>query len=157
MDTTLITGIIGGICTIAAVIITPMAEKYFGPQTGYPISNDRRKILQGTWTGVVSQCLAETTVRTLNVDLDLNIKGRKIQGTGILNTGELLFHVVLNGSFRNDRFLKMDYQNKDVNVVQFGSFVFHLSDDSKELIGRFVGYGQISRSIVYGSCQFKKT
>jgi hypothetical protein len=155
MDITLIVGIIGGICTIAAAIITPLVQTYFETRIFFPISNDRRKILQGIWKGTVNQNLSDGTFKTFTVDLDLNIKGKKIQGTGIINAEEL-FYVSLDGSFRNDRFLKMDYQNKNLKILQFGSFVFHLSDDSRELVGKFVGYGHLSKAIIYGSCQFNK-
>lgn len=50
----------------------------------------------------------------------------------------------------------MDYQNEDPNIVQFGSFVFHLSDDARKLEGKFVGYGHINKEVIFGSCVFRK-
>jgi hypothetical protein len=156
MDSTLIAGIIGGVSTITAVVI-PIAQKHFETKTLFPISTDRRNILQGKWTGTVNQHIDKNTFNTISVELNIkiNIKQRKIYGTGIINALQI-YHVSLDGSFRNDRFLKMDYQNIDSSIVQFGSFVFHLSDDSKQLKGRFVGYGHISKDIISGSCQFNK-
>lgn len=156
MDTTLIAAIIGGTCTICAVILTPFTQRHFETKGFFPINQDRRKILEGTWRGIVQQFIDNLTTKSYHVDLLFEIKGKKVQGTGIINAGDALYHVVLDGSFRNDRFLKMDYQNKDLNIVQFGCFIFHLSEDSKSLTGRFVGYGQRTKEIIHGSCEFQK-
>ena len=155
MDSTVLAGLIGGVCTITAVIITPIFQRYFETRVFYPISADRCKILEGVWKGTVNQELNGAIFRNFDVDLDLAVTGRKITGSGVINAGQL-YYVSLDGSFRNDRFLKMDYHNRDLNILQFGSFIFHLSDDSAELTGKFVGYGHISKTVFYGSCRFTK-
>jgi hypothetical protein len=155
MDSTLIAAIIGGICTIGAVLITPLAQRYFETKGFFPIDQDRRKILEGTWRGIVQQVI-DSTYHKYQVDLIIEIKGKKLVGTGIISSNGSLYYVALDGSFRNDRFLKMDYQNKDLNIVQFGCFIFNLSESSKILEGRFVGYGQLTKNIVYGTCEFQK-
>jgi hypothetical protein len=155
MDSTLLTGIIGGICTISAAVISPLALKYSETKDWVSIPRDRRNALQGKWSGDVVQYLADATIRKFTVEITLVIKGKRINGIGII-IADKLYHVTLDGSFRNDKFLKMDYQNKDPNIVQFGSFVFHLDDEPKDLVGRFVGYGHIAKAIIYGTCELKK-
>ena len=157
MDSTIIAGILGATSTIVAIILTPIAQQYFESKIFFPISKDRRKCLEGDWQGIVRQAVSVTEFNPINCMLNFKIKGRKVIGTGIITIKpDEMYRVSLNGSFRNDRFLKMDYQNDDSNVLQFGSFIFHLSDDSKELDGRFVGYGFKSKSIIHGTCLFRK-
>jgi hypothetical protein len=155
MDSTLIAAVIGGGFTIAAIILTPIAQQYIDGKKIFPISKSRAIALEGLWNGMVIQCLPDATVRTINVDLKLRTKGNSILGTALL-TLDTLYYVDLKGSFRNDRFLKMDYENTNKYIVQFGSFVFQLNDESNSLIGRFVGYGQVSEKIVYGEARFTK-
>lgn len=155
MDSTIIASIIGGATTLAAVIITPIVKNLIEDKKFYPISKDRRSTLTGKWEGLVRQNLKENDERSFNVQLNIKVKGRRIIGTGVISSDNM-HHVELEGSFRNDRFLKMDYRNNELGVVQFGSFVFQLSGDSRQLQGLFVGYGHLSESIIHGDCLFNK-
>jgi len=152
MDSTVLASIIGGACTIAAVIIPIIIEEYRAPE----IPAGRQDFLKGTWKGTIVQSRADDAIMTMQMELNLEIKRRKIVGTGVLFYDEQLHHITLCGIFRNDRFLKMDYDNKLLHLRQFGCFLFDLDKVEGQLTGRFVGYGHISRNIVYGTCSFKK-
>ncbi len=152
MDPTVLSGIIGGACTIAAVIIPIIIKGLEAP----PIPIGRQDFLKGTWKGAIVQSRADNSIMTMQMELNLEIKRRKIVGTGVLFYDEQLHHISLCGIFRNDRFLKMDYDNKLSHLRQFGCFLFDLDKTEDQLTGRFVGYGHISRNIVHGTCSFKK-
>ncbi len=152
MDSTILASIIGGACTIAAVIIPKIIEDHRDPK----IPAGRQDFLKGTWKGTIVQSRTDDAITTMQMELNLEIKRRKIVGTGVLFYDEQLHHITLCGIFRNDRFLKMDYDNKLSHLRQFGCFLFDLDKVEGQLTGRFVGYGHISRNIVYGTCSFKK-
>jgi len=147
--------LIGGLTTLAGVIISPIISKYIENRSFYPISRDRRKKMAGKWIGRVDQYDKDVITRSFVVELDLSVKGKEVRGTGVVNS-EGLHRVSLKGFFRNDRFLKMDYHNMDESIVQFGCFVFSLGDDSKTLDGKFVGYGHVANRIVNGQCLFRR-
>jgi len=155
MDSTIIASIVGGIATICAAIIPLLVKSRNEKRLFYPISRDRRKALTGKWEGIVVQQTNTENKLSFKVQLDIEIKGRKLIGNGTL-INDTIYNVELEGSFRNDRFLKMDYRNKEPQVIQFGSFIFHLSDDARGLKGLFVGYGHLSKSILHGHCEFHK-
>jgi hypothetical protein len=156
MNNDVLAAIIGGLATLTGVIVSPIVSKFIENKSFYPISRDRRKKMAGKWKGKVNQYEKDVITRSIEVELDLTIKGKEVRGTGMVNS-EGLHQVSLKGFFRNDRFLKMDYQNDDESVVQFGCFVFGLGDDSKSLTGKFVGYGHVARKIVNGECHFEKS
>lgn len=93
----------------------------------------------------------------MTMELDLVIRRRKVKGTGIVYHNGYIHHMILCGIFRNDRFLKIDYDNKLSQLRQFGCFLFDLDQKDERLVGRFVGYGHVSKSIVQGTCSLKKT
>ena len=114
-------------------------------------------MLKGSWKGTILQYMDGKAHMTYDAHISIDKIGRKtISGIGtVIYQGEKLT-LVLKGSFRNDRFLKVDYQNKNTGYVQFGCFVFHLGDDSKSLDGKLVGYGHVNRAIIHGDCNFIK-
>ena len=57
------------------------------------------------------------------------------------------------GGFLHEQFVKLDYNNPDSDIMQFGCYVAKLitTSDRKTLDGRFVGYGPDTRDIVHGT------
>ena len=90
--------------------------------------------------------------------MELNVGRKKVIGSGTINGGNNMgmMSVILEGGYRNDRFLKMDYHNKDTDIIQFGTFILELSEDKLTLKGNFLGYGPYSKKIVDGTVELTK-
>lgn len=64
--------------------------------------------------------------------------------------------VKISGGFYSLRFLKMDYENSDKAILQFGAFVFKLSDSAEKIEGYFIGYGHKNGIITGGKAILNK-
>lgn len=141
---------------IIGAILTAIIKEYLETQGFELIGSGRKAALKGVWKGSVNQYLTDSTYQTYSVELVFEPKRKRITGDGKIYNYEKVFHVKLHGAFIYDRFLKMDYENKDHNIIQFGDFIFELTPDSRELNGRFVGFGHIAQGVVYGTAKFSK-
>lgn len=62
----------------------------------------------------------------------------------------------LRGGFLHDRFLRLEYENRDNAAIQFGSVVAELSADGKTISGGYIGFGAQSQRIVTGTIALTK-
>jgi hypothetical protein len=150
--------VIAGIATILSAIITLFLTEYLGrrKERFIKVSDAIKRTVSGTWKGKYDQILRENPV-TVDLIIELTVSTRgKITGTATVPYGEDTFVVNIRGGFYSIRFLKMEYENSNDAILQFGSFVFKLSDDAKEIEGHFVGYGHISKKIIGGPAILKK-
>jgi len=154
-DTT--TAIVGGVATIISSVSTVLVKNYLDNKSkNEKIEEDVRVALYGIWGGKLNQFL-EDALQTIDIKIEL-----KATETGSLTgQGELLYKqksykLTIVGNYKSSRFLKLEYYNSNKAIHQFGTFIFRLSDDSTELNGHLVGYGQISKKIVSGSITLNK-
>ncbi len=157
METSQVNAVIAAVGTILGSILTIFTKDYIENRNFVFLSSAGRKSLNGVWTGEISQDVGAATARKLRVDLEIQTGWWLINGTGkiYMEDSNMLF-VNLKGAFGNDKFLKMCYENRRSDVVQFGSFVFSLSDASNKLAGMIVGYGHINEKVVWGEAEFNK-
>ena len=151
MDSEILNSIIGAvgiiIGTIGAVIVKTFVENRFLSK----VSKNRKGNLQNRWKGQVTQADSDN----FEFEMTLQVRRRKISGTGIIR-GVPDKLVVLEGGYRNDRFLKMDYHNQNKGIIQFGSFIFELSANNSELNGEFLGFGPNTQKIISGKVSLTK-
>lgn len=150
--------IIAAAATIISAIITVLLKDYLDRRKeNYKKQSDqRRRIISGTWKGTYEQLLNEKLI-TIDIVMELKISSRgTITGIAKVAYENYSFQVVIKGGFYSDDFLKMDYENSDRSVVQFGSFVFRLASNAKNIKGCFVGFGHINERIISGQATLDK-
>ena len=150
--------IIAAAASIISAIITVLLKEYLEirKQNYKKQSDERRRIISGTWKGTFEQTLNEKLVK-LEIIMELKATSRgAITGKAKSSYKNDSFQVAIKGGFYSDDFLKMEYENVDRSVVQFGSFVFRLASNPKIMKGYFVGYGHISEMIISGPAVFYK-
>lgn len=156
MNTNLKAAIIGGICVILAPILTLLLNNSIENRKYEVIGN--RDIL-GKWSGIIIQELGNSEI-SFGVEFEFRNRGRKLYGTckvdAIDNPMDESHNLYIEGGLFENRFLKLEYKNTDENVIQFGTFLMELMPDGKKLIGRFTGYGHVSKKVVYGKITLNK-
>jgi hypothetical protein len=150
MDSESLKILISGISTTVGLIGGTVLKTYIENKSLFNLSKGRKKKLNGNWVGHFTQ--NKDSFSDFNIDLKVGRK--KISGTGTIgfNKGK----VSLYGGYRNDRFLKLDYQNIDNEIIQFGTIILELSPDNESLNGEFLGYGPKAKKIVAGNIEMKK-
>jgi hypothetical protein len=112
--------------------------------------------VSGKWEGKYEQIL-NGALEEIDVYMFLEVSRKgKIIGKATIPYGEDAFEANLKGGFYLRSFIKLEYENTNKAIIQFGSFVFRLSDRPNKLAGQFVGYGHISEKVISGSIQLKK-
>lgn len=150
--------IIAGIATITSAIITVLLKEYLGrrKENYRKQSDERRKKISGRWNGKYQQVFEGNEV-TIQINIELKVLSRgAINGIGNVSYGRYSFQVNIKGGFYLDDFLKLEYENSDKGIIQFGSFVLKLSSNAKEIKGHFVGYGHITEAIISGPVSLSK-
>ena len=150
--------IIAGVATILSALITLFLKEYFDrKKEGYEQVDGRIKdVIYGKWKGTFEQTL-NGNLHSIELQFDLKVTNSgAITGKVKVPYGTETFDLNIKGGFYSQRFLKMDYENADRAILQFGSFVFKLSDSAKKLTGYFVGYGHLSQKIIGGDAVLEK-
>jgi hypothetical protein len=149
-----ISGLIG---TFVVPFIVLYLERRSENRAFINISGDRKLILQGKWVGTYIG-IQESTFNNLErkVEANLIINKKKVTGNAIIINSDGIepLDIKLEGGFRNDRFLMINYSNPD--RLQFGTMILELKSSNDKLIGNFMGYGHNSEKIVHGNINFKK-
>jgi len=163
LDSTIIASIVGGIATILAVIISPIASKYIELRKASKILPSpiiaRQDALIGSWVG--SYCQESGKPELLGehfAEISFNKERHMIVGELLLKIAALnttykakLINVIFDGTY-----FKADYINIKSNVTHFGTIFGKLSSDGLAIAGPFVGYGIISEQFVTGVIKFTK-
>lgn len=150
--------VIAGVATILASIITLLIKEYLDKRKeSYKRIDDQiRDVVYGKWKGTFQQVFNDS-LQTIDFEMELKVSSRgKVIGTGKYLFENEVYVVNISGGFYSNRFLKMDYENSNKAILQFGSFVFKLSDGAKTLNGHFVGYGHLSGKVIGGNAILHK-
>ena len=151
--------LIAGCATIISAIITLLLKEYFDrrKETEYEkVKSQIRDAVYGNWKGHYKQTL-NGNMLSINLSMDLKVSSTGvITGKAKVPYGDETFELDIKGGFYSERFLKMDYENQNKSVLQFGAFIFKLSDNSKRLAGNFVGSGHVSGDIIGGNAILEK-
>jgi hypothetical protein len=154
MEATTANAIIAAIGAVAGATLSAFIKSYLENRNFFSNSGDRRKALTGVWSGIVDQ--VSSNVTGYKIELNIIATKKQIIGSGKVYRSGQIISIKLSGAFRNDEFLKLDYENSEGRIIQFGSFILELSSGSDTLDGRFVGYGHVSKSIIHGSVSLSK-
>ena len=157
MDSTLLAGLIGGACTMGAPIVTLLIKKQLDQQDLPRVSAERRSAIAGTWTGTVHQDSEENRPEaSFRITMQLTIKGKLIIGRGDFDNENRHISVTCRGGFLEASYIKIDYRDKNPEVVRYGTAVGNLSAEANRLTGKFLGYGTITEGLVTGHFELHK-
>lgn len=112
----------------------------------------RMRSVSGSWEGNIQQFRSKkdkVTEYKAALRLFVTTKG---QVSGVI-TGfwdDVPHNFKVTGGFSYERFVQLSYNSEDYSSIQFGTIIMELDTLGREMIGRMVGYGAISKSIVSG-------
>lgn len=152
METAVLVGITGAICTLVSPVIALVIKEQLDKRPLMKLSPNRRKALEGTWSATVSQELRATnTPEIWSARIQVNVSRKTVSGRFTFDHPKRgTTTLLMKGGFYNERFLKMEYYNESPHIVQFGIFILELSSDALSLRGRFLGFGADSEMLVAG-------
>src|SRR5947209_1056856 len=146
MNPTIIASVIGGFVALVVPILTLIAKDWY---EGRKFTKDktRRDALVGTWRGPMKQAIGRNGPFETVATIKFTEHGKKIIGKATYTSGEAEYELDFVGGFLHEQFVKLDYNNPDSQIMQFGCYVARLdiTKHSKILDGRFVGYGPDTR------------
>lgn len=160
LDTGITIAIIAASASIFSTTSGILLKQYFDQKK----ENDKYASLEdhikdavtGKWKGYFDQTLDENHFKyQVTLDLKVSSKGSLI-GKAKVPFEDEIFDINVKGGFYTGRFLKMDYENSDKAIQQFGAFVLNLSSNNKKLTGFFVGFGHITERIMGGIAVLEK-
>jgi hypothetical protein len=124
-------------------------DRYFKIDSG----KERKEKIEGNWSGFFLGSNEFNKDKRV-MDLTLKWNHTEITGEAFLEVFGVSQKLNLKGVFRNDRFLILGYDN--LQVVQFGTMILELKSTNDKLMGKLVGFGYISESIISGELSFQK-
>ena len=127
-----------------------------------PISNGRKKAINGVWKGELEGLeMFNGTIPTGTLEISMKAKRRVVVGNMIINhaAGELSRkdQIVSKGGFKMDRFLELNFHNTKDEIVQFGNLILELDPLGDKLEGKIHGYGPLSKRILSGNVYLTKS
>lgn len=152
--------VIAGVFGLVSPVVTYIAIKQYDNGV-FQRHSERLRALVGKWQGTMHQEVGpEGTPFDAPYTLQLTVSGKVVSGTGSSHPTfwgkEYDARFLVRGGFLHERFLRFDFHNADEAIIQFGSMTLALSDDCESLKGRYVGYGDVSKQIVYGTIDLHK-
>ena len=160
MSQELLKAIVAGAVSIISAVIAIIVKNYLDKKKEDDQYRDVDKAIQeaveGRWKGEINQTL-NGNILFLEVIATFKVSNSgSIKGQMIIPYENESFRLKCVGGFYSMRFIKMEYENHNKAILQFGSMVFKLSDDCNKFEGYFVGYGHISKNLIAGSMVFTK-
>jgi hypothetical protein len=160
MDATNINALITGAFATVVAIISVGGTIYISKrkvESKYAdIKKYKRDAINGRWKGFFEQRLKDELI-TYQFNLEFTVsKSGSISGKVNLPYKDEIFYIDITGGFYSESFLKMDYQNSNKEITQFGAFVLKIADDCRKLEGYYVGYGHKTGTITAGHSVIEK-
>jgi hypothetical protein len=161
MNPTIIAALIGGLFSIASIIVTFVITRISDSDI-WATRNLRQIALDGRWEASFHQVVGpEGAPIDFLGTITFKSNHRAIQGEGTIERAmqneKFSMDGTFTGRFIHDRFLKADYQIKNQpGVVQFGCMLAELSPNGHLLTGHFLGFGALSQKIVWGTVEVRK-
>ena len=151
MEKEIVAAYIVGAAGVAAPLITYVLESAKIPS----VAKHRQVALNGLWQGRLVQRNFDQQIEIRLVAKSRSIKGR-MKIIRDLEDGERHVECEVSGRFYFDHYLKLDYNNTNPSIMQFGSIVLRLRPDGKELEGKYSGYGAFAQAIVSGDMRLMR-
>ncbi len=158
MDKGILIAIIGAIATLLTTILSICIKKYLNNKTKQrPITQNEK--IRGKWVGTTRQKFHDRDAE-FKISFIFKSENNKLKGECVVDLRETkiinLETFVIHGGLSDNRFLKIEYNNDDPNMTQFGYFLLELSPSGKNLNGCFVGYGPESKEVICGNVALEK-
>ena len=139
-----------GIATILSAVVTILIKNYFDRKKEgekyRSVETAIQEAVGGKWKGYIKQSLnGDLLFENVKVSFKVSDNG-SIKGEMKVPYKDELYELKCTGGFYSQRFMKLEYENSNKAILQFGSMVIKLSDDSIKLEGYFVGNGVIGRN-----------
>lgn len=152
------TAIIGGIASIISAVVVLIVKHFLDiKKNASPIEDDVRTAVAGKWKGQLRQTLNSNTL-LIEFQFDLKVSSLgAIEGEGSIAHDKELYLFTVHGDYKSNRFIKLDYANKNKSIQQFGTFILEVSDNCKELDGQLAGYGPISGKVISANIHMTKS
>lgn len=159
MDNNLLLGILGIIGTVLAPIVTLFIKQYLDQRPLKNLSSQRRKSIEGNWKGTVThKNPMQGWPKSVPIELKFSVKRKKVIGAGsyhsFVDSKERKWK--LEGGFRTDQYLLLNYQNSDLSVIHFGSIILRLSSNGKIMSGNLIGYGPENEAVISALIDLEK-
>jgi len=152
-----------GMAVVIAAVITVAA----GPFVNLGIQEFKRRrnlqalrgdlaLIAGVWKGAIY--LEHPGAKVQSSELRIEFSGpRTVKGGGyvVAPDGERI-GLRFIGGVKYSRFLMLNYEAADSKKLQFGSTLLRLDGTGDSLDGRYLGYGSIHNSVVFGRVELKR-
>lgn len=157
MDSTLIAGVIGGICTVTAPILALLIKSRMDMRRKPRISAARQAVLRGIWNGVLQYDPAEDGAPPDHeVVLDVHSSDRSISGTARYTLNGTPTVVDISGYLVAESLIRVEYTNTSPEVIHFGTMLLQLSQDAKRLHGKLLAFGRVRGRVISGDLELEK-
>ncbi|GAB6043982.1 hypothetical protein [Endothiovibrio diazotrophicus] len=152
------------VVAIVATLVSPVlgvySAKVFRDKGLRKIPESRRAALEGCWKGRGVQNAKDGGEIEATCYSNIRVIGREVHGELVYEFDRDGKHIRLEvsmfGGFLYDRYLRLQYDNKRKEVIQFGAGVLELSPEGVALTGCFVGFGSHTREFVGGEIVLEK-
>lgn len=115
----------------------------------------RRQALDGVWEGQIDL----RPYPAARIELRLTVNKNDINGEAVYSFSPSWWQVwrgggkrevLISGSFRENRFVELNYKSKDETAIHFGSILLELRGDGRTLEGRWMGYSSTTEEPACG-------
>jgi hypothetical protein len=130
-------------------------------QAAPSLRHNRLAAIPGKWKGTLLQDMKEAKIEEFTLEGDFEISGEKIRANFILKgnlyEGISEAKLIAQGDFVSKDFVKLDYRYTSLEqAFDFGTLVLGLQAQGREMVGKYVGYGPFSDSIIKGDIMLTK-
>jgi len=160
LDLTILIGIVSSVIAFAGILVSSYLI-YIDSREFKTISKGRKKALNGSWKGNIEH-LEEINGLHASGTLEISFvaKRKKIRGELLINHAAGEFkrkdRMKFTGGFKMDRFLELNFQNANDEVVQFGNMIMELDPMGDKMEGKIHGFGPLSRKVLSGNVYLNK-
>ena len=105
--------------------------------------------IAGVWVGSIQAEQPNAMFPDNRLEMRFRWAGR-VDGLGIINAGPHSIQLHFVGDFEHDRYLMLTYRGASPSMMQFGAAMLWLDGMGQQLHGRYLGYGAVSDTMVYG-------
>jgi hypothetical protein len=109
----------------------------------------------GIWTGIVLDQHPGARFPESELSMHFRWSGR-VEGLGTIRAGDAVIRLRFVGDFEHDRYLMLTYRGASAAMMQFGAALLRLDGTGNELDGRYLGYGALNDTIVYGQVRLSR-
>ncbi len=147
----------GAISGLVGVLVGSILSTLFKLKDFVYIPHNRRKALTGKWDGKISQ-IEGPDGKSIKYPITMQCKvgWRTIKGCATYYRKGRTINLNIKGGFCDQSLFKIEYRNKNLDVIQHGYSIYSLSNDTSRITGKFIGVGIETQGLVYGDVELTK-